>query len=216
MANDNNTSDLRPLILTNELGDQMLDMVAPIYDRSKVALYLFQAIGIVLQKETEFIAEDFIAQLFVQTATWGIPLWEEEYGIIPSPSWSLEQRRQNIIATLQYQAPITPKKLADRISAAIGSPASVIENVAPNTFEVVLSKLTLDYTPVRTIIDRIAPAHLIYNIHVEEEEEVYELGNYYKILTTETEECSVVIRNTILTDENDNILINELGEILTV
>ena len=214
MANENR--DLRELILTNELGNRMLDMVAPIYDRSKVALYLFQAIGIALQKGTDFVANDFINQIFFQTATWGIPLWEKEFGITPDPSWSLEQRRQNLIATLQYKAPITPKKLADRIAAVLDVPVKVDDTVEPNTFEVILGKLVLDYTKATDLIDRIAPAHLSYGIHVEEEE-VSDIGNYYSILTSEMESIALVeMRYTVLTDENDILLLDDDDYILTV
>lgn len=343
MAYENNNDDLRPLILTNGLGNQMLDMVAPIYDRSKVALYLFQALGITLEKETEFFTlqfpvipdrsnlideiriefeddgditekgifrhfeaggkifrvilsdnksgliyydecieyselepdkqyyadckyqlsyraytrlvdfvsgpteflsfmctltepgsvtlsiyevdhvleddekymDNFISQIFIQTATWGIPAWEKEYGITPDPSWSLEQRRQNIITALQYRAPITPKKLADRIAAILDIPVKVVDNVGPNTFEVILGKLILDYSKAIELIDRIAPAHLFYGIHVEEEE-VSNIGNYYKILTTEMEAVSVEIRYTVLTDENDILLLDDNDYVLTI
>ena len=55
-----NNTDLRSTILTSELGSYMLDMVAPIYDASKIALHLFQCFGETLEKETEFIKNDFI------------------------------------------------------------------------------------------------------------------------------------------------------------
>lgn len=338
----NNKSDLRQEILTNELGNQMLNMVAPIYDNSKVTLYLFQAIGITLESIRDFFSfsfsnlppdermvcelkiekkspneigmqseqlqingsiyrlfvidnnshkilcdetirieeltkdtthyldceysvsyeygkiginnslylsidvskgpvgsitlklyevdeapsmdelqtgrlvldHNFVSQIFLQTATWGLDYWEDEYGIIPDPSWDYEQRRQNLLATLRYTAPITPKKIADRISSLLSVPVTVNEK-SGNAFEIVLHKLVLDHTKLYKTADRITPAHLIYNVRTEEEENSG-LKNYYKITTTETESASVNMRYTVLVDENDNILTNELDEVLTV
>lgn len=216
----NDKSDLRQEILTNELGNQMLNMVAPIYNNSKVTLYLFQAIGITLEQLVKFMSFDlenedgYIPQIFLQTATWGLKHWEDEYGIIPDPSWNYEQRRQNLLATLRYTAPITPRKIADRISSLFNIPVTVKEK-AGNEFEIVLHELVLDHTNLYKTVDRIAPAHLIYNVRTEEEENSG-MKLYYKITTSETECVSVNMRYTVLTDEDDFILTNELDEILTV
>ena len=326
------TRDLRAEILTNELGNRMLDMVAPIYDRSKVALHLFQALGNTMSKQTDFFSfqlptvpnaddliqdqrttrsmgggfnlnmvgsniiriiiadnttgltifddcidyskleakkkytvdcghqfsytamntgevdilqfsiritgtadlsissyksdrvlsreerynDNFISQIFIPTATWGIFLWEEEYGITPDPTWTLVQRRQNILATMKYKAPITPKKLADRITAVAGIPTTVKEVKGTNSLEVILSKLTLDYSKISALIDRIAPAHLIYDIHVEEEERITAIGNYYKIMVSEMETMTLDVKYTVLTDDDDILLTDENDNILTV
>lgn len=217
----NNKSDLRANILTNELGSQMLDTVAPIYNNSKVALYLFQSIGITMEQIKDFMSLDFenednfISQIFIQTATWGLKYWEDEYGITPDPSLSYEQRRQNLITKLQYTAPITPRKIADRISSLTGIPVTVKEVAGTNAFDVILHELRLDHSEVYKFVDRISPAHLIYTIKTEEEENSA-LTSYYKIMVSEAENVTVIVRYTVLTDENDYILTNELDEVLTV
>jgi len=219
MANKN--SDLRAEILTNELGNQMLDTVAPIYNNSKVTLYLFQAMGITLEQITNFMSLDFehednfISQIFIQTATWGLKYWEDEYGVTPDPSWDYEQRRQNLLTKIQYTAPITPRKIADRISSLTGIPATVDEVDGTNALEVILHELKLDHLDVYKTVDRITPAHLIYTIRTEEEENSA-LTSYYKIMVSEAENVAVIVKYTILTDENDYILTNELDEVLTV
>lgn len=218
----NNKSDLRQEILTNELGNQMLNMVAPIYNNSKVTLYLFQAMGITLEQIVKFMSFDiennedgYISQIFLQTATWGLKYWEDEYGITPDPSWNYEQRRQNLLATLRYTAPITPQKIADRISSLLGVPVTVDEMPEQNAFEVVMHELVLDHSEAYKVIDKIAPAHLTYGIRTEEEENSG-IKKYYKITTSEVESVTVIVRYTILTDENDIVLTNELDEILTI
>lgn len=158
---------------------------------------------------------NYISQIFIQTATWGLKYWEDEYGVTPDPSWNYEQRRQNLLTKLQYTAPITPRKIADRISSLTGIPADVNEVAGTNALEVILHELKLDHLDVYKTVDRITPAHLIYTIKTEEEENSA-LTSYYKIMVSEAENVAVIVKYTILTDENDYILTNELDEVLTV
>ena len=188
-----NNSDLRHEILTNELGNRMLDMVAPVYDRSRVALYLFQALGIVLQKQTDFVWNDFAKQVVPQTATWSIEEWERQYGIIPDSSLDIETRRKNIISALQYKAPITPKKVKDRLSALTGLEVSVQE-IGSNTIKVTIETYTPDYTAVNALLDKILPAHLFYETNIADV--VNSQPNvYYGILVNESETVDVMVLN---------------------
>lgn len=163
---NNNNSDLRHEILTNELGNQMLDMVAPIYDRSKVALYLFQAIGKTLEPEVEFIWNDFVAQIFPQTATWGLQYWEDEYGMVTDLSQSIEQRRAAFMAMKFYKPPMTPKRIESMISSLTGLECKVRENVAPNTFNVTVYGAYPNLRSIYDTLNKKTPAHLIYTINV--------------------------------------------------
>ena len=196
----------------------MLNMVAPIYNNSRIALYIFQAIGIVLEKSTDFVAEDFVAQIFPQTATWGLKYWEKEYGIITDESLSLEQRRNNLMSTMKYKAPITPKKIADRVSSLIGAPVKIRENVAPNTFEVVMSDFVGDFSGVTNLLNKIVPAHLVWNYSTEVELQS-EIADYYKIIVAETEEFEATMvqaepnNHTRVADEEGNILLSDDGEV---
>ena len=213
-------SDLRENILNNELGSNMLDMVAPIYDRSKVALYLFQALGIVLQKEYDFIIYDYKEQMFFQTATWGLDEWERQYNIVPDPSWDMDKRRENLIATLQYKAPITPIKIADRISGMVGIPTDVKEGAAANTIDILIRGYVRDYTKIRQMIDKILPAHLIYTLDAHYVVDS-QLINHYSIVASECETVNAGFENEVLNnhdriaDENDVILLDENMNVLT-
>ena len=139
VSNDNyntETADLRNVILINELGNQMLDTVAPIYDLSALTLNVFESFGETLTKETDFVSGDFILQMFPQTVTWGIPLWEKEYGITPDASKNIEQRRQYLMGTMNKHSPITPHRVKDMVFAVTGKECEVEENTAPNTITV--------------------------------------------------------------------------------
>ena len=159
-------TDERMEILTNELGNQMLDMVAPIYEKSKVALYLFQALGIVLQKETDFVWNDFVAQIFPQTATWGLDYWEDEYGIVTDKSKTIEQRRAYFMSNRFDHHPMTPKRIEDLIKGMTGFNVDVIENVDINTFQIIIRGYVTNIAPVLDAIDRKTPAHLLYNLRM--------------------------------------------------
>lgn len=162
------TSDLRQSILTNDLGDTMLRSVAPIYDKSKAALYLFQALGTVLQKETDFVAEDFIKQLFPQTTTWGITAWEDEYGIVHDTSKTIEQRRTYLMSVMYKKRPMTPKRLKQIVKGVTGFDADIIENVDDNTFLVIIRGYVWNLNPVIAELNEKAPAHLNYIIRMSE------------------------------------------------
>lgn len=162
------TSDLRQSILTNDLGDTMLRTVAPIYDKSKAALHLFQALGIVLQKETDFVAIDFIKQLFPQTTTWGISAWEDEYGIVTDTSKSLEQRRTYLMSVMYKKRPMTPKRLKQVVKGVTGFDAEIVENVDDNTFLVIIRGYVWNLNPVIAELNEKAPAHLNYIIRMSE------------------------------------------------
>lgn len=188
-----NKNDLRQEILTNELGSRMLDMVAPVYDRSKVFLFMFQAFGIVLQKEMDFIWDDLIAQMLPQTTTWGIESWEDEYGIIPEASWTIEERRSNLLSYMRTRAPITPKKIADRLSLILGSPVKIRENISKNMFEVVTEEYISDLSEAIDLLNTIAPAHLIYRFHAEVEVQSHSIC-YCHAAISESESFDVVVK----------------------
>ncbi len=162
-ATEEDDKDLRNLILTNELGNQMLNMVAPVYDKSAVALYLFQALGIVLSKEVDFIP-DMINQMFPQTATWGLKYWEEEYGILPDESKSLDQRRKVLMSAIYKKSPMTPKRLEQIVESITGFDCEIIENIEPNTFLVTIRGYFPNIQIVKDSLNKKSPAHLNYII----------------------------------------------------
>ena len=159
-----NDSELRQNILTNPLGNRMLNMVAPIYDNSKVVLHLFQALGIVLEKQTDFVANDFIAQMFPQTATWGLDYWEDEFGIVTDVSKTIEQRRAYLMSVMYKKRPMTPKRLEQIVKGVTGLECEIKENVAQNTFLVIIRGYLKDTSNVCKELDKKAPAHLNYTM----------------------------------------------------
>lgn len=189
------TADLRHVILTNELGDRMLDTVAPIYDLSSLTLYVFEAFGETLTKETDFVAGDFILQMFPQTVTWGIPLWEDEYGILPDASKTIEQRRQYLMNAISKHSSITPKRVEDIVYAVTGFRSTVTENTAPNTISIYIYAYVKNLQPLKSELDSKLPAHIAYTISTADQETVNASATYSGFGIQEVEKVKVEVMN---------------------
>lgn len=94
--------NLRETMLTSPSGQRMIDRVTPIYDDSYIGLAMFQAIGLEYDKLWE-IARTLPLQLFPESVTWGMELWERRYGITPVEGKTLEERRQKVLAMYNSQ-----------------------------------------------------------------------------------------------------------------
>lgn len=162
-----NKTEMAEKILTSNEAKAIYNMVSPIYGESYVALWIFQAIGKALDKVSGYV-EEVYEQLNPETATWLLPLWEERYGIIPGEDWTLEQRREAVISRRKFNAPITPIKLSDLVSAIVGVPVDIIENTGPNQFTVYIRRnIEVDkYANALQFVDSTKAAHLIYLLEI--------------------------------------------------
>lgn len=162
-----NKTEMAEEILTSNEAKAIYNMVSPIYGESYVALWVFQAIGKALDKVSRYV-EEVYEQLNPETATWLLPLWEERYGIIPGEDWTLEQRREAVISRRKFNAPITPIKLSDLVSAIAGVPVDVIENTGQNQFTVYIRRnIEVDkYANALQFVDSTKAAHLIYLLEI--------------------------------------------------
>ena len=144
-------TDLMEQILTSESAKQMIDYVSPIYGKSRIGLWLFQVIGLEID-DVKTICEDIFDQIFVDRATWGLPIWEKEYGITPLPDQTIEQRRTQILQ-MRIKRPLNPKRFEKIIEALSGVETKLIENTAKNTFQVNLYGEVNNYDEVVRRID---------------------------------------------------------------
>lgn len=163
-----NQTELMRSILTSPKAQTIIDYVSPIYGKSYVALWLFQAIGTVLGEACDLV-ESLKHEIIPTTATLLLDLWEEHYGIPKDSSLSVEQRRARLAAKTQSRGACTPYKLQTAVSGALGgAEVEVTENVAKNTFRVTVKEYVPDIAPAVAVIERMKPAHLIYELHVVE------------------------------------------------
>ena len=154
-------------ILTSDCARQMYNYVSPIYGNSYVGLWMFQVIGLELDRMMSYF-EDIPNQLNPATATWLLPVWEERYGITPGADWTIQRRRDAVISKRKFNAPITPVKLGDILSAFAGVPVEVIENTGKNKFSVyVRDNIPVEkFAGAKEVTDEAKPAHLIYDIEI--------------------------------------------------
>lgn len=159
-------TELMKSILTNETAQKMIDYVSPIYGNSYVGLWIFQAIGIVLDDICS-IADRLRYETNACTADLLLGYWEKQYGLPTDSNLTKEQRRERIITKKQNRGPCNPARLEAAVSAALGGvEVNITENVAQNTFLVNIREVVPSLVPAVAVIERMKPAHLIYQIRV--------------------------------------------------
>lgn len=172
------STELAEEILTSDSARQMYNYVSPIYGNSYVGLWMFQVIGLELDRMMGYF-EDIPNQLNPATTTWLLPLWEERYGITPGADWTIERRREAVISKRKFNAPITPVKLGDILSALAGVLVEVIENTGKNKFSVYIrDNIPVEkFSGAKEVTDEAKPAHLIYDIEIAARNDV-NVSNY--------------------------------------
>lgn len=159
-------TEMMRAILTNKTAQKMIDYVSPIYGNSYVGLWLFQAIGTALGKVCD-ICEALMLETNPATANLLLDQWEDQYGLPRNSNLTVEQRRARILAKIQTRGPCNPSVLEAAVSAALnGVPVEITERVAKNTFLVNVRECVDDLTPAVAVLERMKPAHLIYQIRV--------------------------------------------------
>ena len=159
-------TELMSRILTSKTAQRIIDYVSPIYGNSYVGLWLFQAIGVALDKVCE-IAERLKYETNPATADLLLDYWEREYAIPTDTSLTKEQRQAKILAKTQTHGPVTPAKLSAAVSAALGGvEVDITENVDKNTFLVNIREYVPSIDPAVYVLEKMKPAHQIYRIRV--------------------------------------------------
>ena len=161
-----NQTELMKSILTNETARKMIDYVSPIYGNSYVGLWIYQAIGVVLSELCK-IADQLRYETNASTADLLLDYWEKQYGLPADSSLTKEQRRARIINKKQSRGPCNPARLCAAISSALGGvKVEITENVAQNTFLVNIREYVPSIVPAVSVLERMKPAHLVYQIRV--------------------------------------------------
>lgn len=160
-------TEMMEAILQNPKAREIVDYIcAYIYGESYVGLWIYEAIGTVLG-EIYDIAEELKREGNAWTTEDLMAYWERHYGLPVNTSLTIGQRRKILIAKIQERGPCNPIRLANAVSAALGGvPVDITENVAKNTFLVIIREIVNSYDAIRDVLDRRKPAHLIYELRV--------------------------------------------------
>ena len=158
--------DLVGEIITSPSAQNILDryVTRGFYDRSRVALAMFEAIGLEWDDVRAGIAtlED---ERFPWRATWALPVWEWLYGIDTDEALSRKHRRAQLFARISNHPPINPMRIETALSNALdGLPVTITENVAPHTFAVDIDMGTSnpDVAAALRFLRKIKPSHLSF------------------------------------------------------
>lgn len=159
-------TEMMEAILTNEKAQEIIDYVSHLYGESYVGLWIFQAIGTVLEDVCS-IGEQLRHETNASTTELLLGNWEKHYGLPINPTLTTAQRQNILIAKIQERGPINPTRLAASVSASLGGvPVEIVENIAKNTFLVIVRELVPSLDPAHATLIRRKPAHLIYEIRV--------------------------------------------------
>lgn len=121
--------------------------------------------------------EDMAEQLELETATWGLDLWEETLGLTAGRSMGLRARRARIAGKLRGAGTSTVEAVRQVVQSFTGGEVVVIEH--PREFRVELrfrSERALDLSQVSTALREMLPAHLVFGLVFTAEEARHILG----------------------------------------
>jgi len=110
--------------------------------------------------------DDFVAQLNVASATWGLKQWETALGLKTDVSKSYEYRRTRIMSKMRGQGTTTKKMIQNVAESFSNGTVSIIEYNSENRFEIKFTG-TIGVPPnmddLTAAIEEIKPAHLAYS-----------------------------------------------------
>lgn len=159
-------TELMRSILKNEKAREIIDYVSPIYGESYVGLWIYEVIGMILGTICT-VSDQLRYETNPATSELLLDYWEAHYRIPSTPGMTQEQRQARLIAKTQSRGPCNPVRLAAAVSVALGGiPVEITENIGKNKFLVNIRDVVYSITPAVAVLERMKPAHLIYEIRV--------------------------------------------------
>jgi uncharacterized protein YmfQ (DUF2313 family) len=113
-----------------------------------------------------YYLNDRVKQFFIDTATWGLTYWEDEYGIDTNLNASYEERREVLKAKKRGQGTTTKAMLKKTAEAFSGGEVNVIENNAEHSFVIQfvgIKGIPKNLQAFKNMVEDIKPAHLTYS-----------------------------------------------------
>lgn len=142
------------------------------YDNSYVGKWLYQVMGIEYDKAQE-IVETLPDQFFPETATWGLSYHEIKWGLPVCEHLSYEERRRLIYLKRDFRAPMTPYRIEQYLSDAIGFEVKIADvndsgdygfiAPHPNVFKAYfIGEGTLNAKKARELLNQLKQSHTTY------------------------------------------------------
>lgn len=206
----------------NEVAQDMLSMVSPIYESSYVAQWIFHVMGKGIGKAQTLIHE-LPNEVFPETATWTLPYWEEIYGLEKREFLAVEERRKCILEKRNTYYPMNPARMAELLENRYGRGFEIIEKEGTYTFliKTVQGGNGIDFTKLFDYVNGIKMSHMSYAVMIEMDEKFkatagFAIKEHKRIgITGYIPEdpligvkCYYDENMILLADENDNLLID--------
>ena len=133
----------------------------------------FKDVQDTLSKEHEryqLFLPEIAKQFFIETATWGLPSWEEVYQTNPPYDASIDLRRTLVKAKMLGRQPATKRRIELLVNTFTkGGDAYVEEDVAPGCFQLHFPSVILWQEQMEEALEAAVPAHLMYDLHFEKD-----------------------------------------------
>ncbi len=150
--------------MISEAGNRILERMPPYYLTSYVMRSVWDAQGHEIDRLNDTL-DQILEQFFVDTATWGLELWEEFLGL-PVDKTKLEQfRREKITAKLRGYGTVTKELIKNVALAFANGEVEVIEHPSEYKFTVKFvgtKGIPPNMADLSETLDKIKPAHLTY------------------------------------------------------
>lgn len=155
--------------MNSERGKEMLTFTDWYYQDSKIMKSILDTQGIEIDR-IRFAIKDILKQCYVDTATWGLSLWEKELDI-NNINEDYVERRKIIKSHLLKPVSITPRFLTDLVNLYLkNKTAKVIEHNDKYYFEIYFdtSYENINWQNINNAITLYKPAHLgcVYAVNV--------------------------------------------------
>src|SRR5471030_348531 len=138
--------------------------VPPIIYNDSIIKTIYDSQGAELGSLYYYI-DDLLNQCFIDTATWSLNLWEEEYGITTNLSLSYEQRREILKAKKRGQGTTTKTMIKNAAEAFSGGEVNIIKDDPNYSFIVQfigVKGIPRNMEAFKNMLEDIKPAHLAY------------------------------------------------------
>jgi len=121
--------------------------------------------------------ESMAEQLVLDTATWGLDLWEATLGLYPGRAMGLAARRARIAAKLRGTGTSTVEAVRQVVQSFTGGEVTVIEHAREFLVELKFSsENVLDLSQITAALREMLPAHLVFTMEFTAREARHILG----------------------------------------
>lgn len=146
-------------------GRKFLGYISPIYEQSVIMQAILEAIGTEWD-DVDRLTDEVFAQLFPQTATWGIVYWEMLLKIPVNKGLPIEQRRARVLSKMQTRWPVTKARMEQIVRTYSGDKQAYIRQFFNEyRFEVLFNLAqSIDLKTVNEVVSETKPAHLDFSL----------------------------------------------------